>query len=423
MCTTKATDWWWPGLSSTTPSTAVVSPTPRDVVPAVGGSTQGTAATLHASRGTRGQTSGTKPADPGRSTTRAPTTLKTATSTGAEERDTRETTGPPTGRTNTGVTSTTTTTTHGPGNTTTAGVPRTGTRNGTISGPTQTGRTTTVAPTPSRRSTCQPGTPGTSHQWRHRATATPTTRENSIETKETPWGRGLQRQSPRLQTKNHQSSAHPPSCNQKGVPLKTVRSQLQRPEEAGNEDVRTEGGQTTETPPACDQTVENTQTAYQENDTANRNPPQRDTPTADSDAKFHDAEESLEDTKGTESACTGLENTQVTTIAPTCHDAESADAETPECSRPTTEPCTQGTDVTDLTAKQPGEETHVQSGLHGVQAGSGGPAKRLRSSSVVCEGEKRQLTLTETMAKKANKQSAPKPAGTTNTTQSAGATE
>lgn len=113
----------------------------------------------------------------------------------------------------------------------------------------------------------------------------------------------------------------------------------------------------------------------------------------------------------------------MTTIAPTCHDAESADAETPECSRPTTEPCTQGTDVTDLTAKQPGEETHVQSGLHGVQAGSGGPAKRLRSSSVVCEGEKRQLTLTETMAKKANKQSAPKPAGTTNTTQSAGATE
>ena len=84
-----------------------------------------------------------------------------------------------------------------------------------------------------------------------------------------------------------------------------------------------EGGQTTETPPACDQTVENTQTAHQENDTANRNPPQRDTATADSDAKFHDAEESLEDTEGTESACTGLENTQVT-IAPTCHDAESA---------------------------------------------------------------------------------------------------
>ena len=51
----KATDWWWPGLSSTTPSTAVASPTPRDVaVPAVGGSTQGTAATLHASSGTPG---------------------------------------------------------------------------------------------------------------------------------------------------------------------------------------------------------------------------------------------------------------------------------------------------------------------------------------------------------------------------------
>ena len=63
-------------------------------------------------------------------------------------------------------------------------------------------------------------------------------------------------------------------------------------------------------------------------------PRQRDTPTADSDAKFHDAEESLEDTEGTESVCTGLENTRVTTIAPTCHDAESADAETPECSRP-----------------------------------------------------------------------------------------
>ena len=217
----------------------------------------------------------------------------------------------------------------------------------------------------------------------------------------------------------------PPAFLQsEGSPLKdSAQPTPERPEEPGNEDVRTEGGQTTETPPACDQTVENTQTAYQENDTANRNPPQRDTPTADSDAKFHDAEESLEDTKGTESACTGLENTQVTTIAPTCHDAESADAETPECSRPTTEPCTQGTDVTDLTAKQPGEETHMQSGLHGVQAGSGGPAKRLRSSSVVCEGEKRQLTLTETMAKKANKQSAPKPAGTTNTTQSAGATE
>ena len=123
------------------------------------------------------------------------------------------------------------------------------------------------------------------------------------------------------------------------------------------------GGQTTETPPACDQKVENTQTAHQENDTANRNPPQQDTPTADMMPK---------------SACTGLENTQVTRIAPTCHDAESADAETPECSRPTTELCTQGTDVTDLTAKQPGEEKHVQSGLHGVQAGSGGPAKRLR---------------------------------------------
>ena len=129
-------------------------------------------------------------------------------------------------------------------------------------------------------------------------------------------------------------------------------------------------------------------------------PRQRDTPTADSDAKFHDAEESLEDTEGTERACTGLENTQVTTTAPTCHDADS---------RPTTEPCTQGTDVTDLTAKQPGEETHVQSGLHGVQAGSGGPEKWL-SSSVVSEGEKRQLTLTETMAKNANKQSTPKSA-------------
>ena len=127
--------------------------------------------------------------------------------------------------------------------------------------------------------------------------------------------------------------------------------------------------------------MENTETAHRENDRANWNPPQRDTPTADS-------------------ACTGLENTQVTTVAPTCHDAESADAETPECSRPTTEPCTQGTDVTDLTAKQPGEETHVQSGLYGVQAGSGGPAKRLRSSSVVSDGEKRQLIVTETMAKK-----------------------
>ena len=146
--------------------------------------------------------------------------------------------------------------------------------------------------------------------------------------------------------------------------------------------------------------MENTQTAHQENDTANRNPPQQDTPTADSDAKFHDAEESLEDTEGTASACTGLENTQVTTTAPTCHDADS---------RPTTEPCTQGTDVTDLTAKQPGEETHVQSGLHGVQAGSGGPEKWL-SSSVVSEGEKRQLTLTETMAKNPNKQSTPKSA-------------
>ena len=40
--------------------------------------------------------------------------------------------------------------------------------------------------------------------------------------------------------------------------------------------------------------------------------------------------------------------------------AESADAETPKCSQPTTEPCTQGTDVTDMTAKQPSEETHVQ---------------------------------------------------------------
>ena len=49
----------------------------------------------------------------------------------------------------------------------------------------------------------------------------------------------------------------------------------------------------------------------------------------------------------------------------------------------------------------------MQSGLHGVQAGSGGPAKRLRSSSVVSEGERRQLTLTETAAKKANKQGAP----------------
>ena len=118
----------------------------------------------------------------------------------------------------------------------------------------------------------------------------------------------------------------PPTFLQsEGSPLKdSAQPTPERPEEPGNEDVRTEGGQTTETPPACDQTVENTQTAHQENDTANRNPPQRDTATADSDAKFHDAEESLEDTEGTKSACTGLENTQVTTIAPTCHDAESA---------------------------------------------------------------------------------------------------
>ena len=93
----------------------------------------------------------------------------------------------------------------------------------------------------------------------------------------------------------------------------------------------------------------------------------------------------------------------MTTIAPTCQDAESADAETPECSRPTTEPCTQGTDVTDLTAKQPGEETHVQSGISRCSGRQWGPAKRLRSSSVVSEGEKRQLTMTETMAKKKKK--------------------
>ena len=483
MRTTKATDWWWPGLSTTTPSTAVASPTPRDAVPAVGGSTRGTvatlhasrgtrgtvvtlhasrgtrgtvvtlhasrgtrgtaatlhasrgtrgtAATLHASRGTRGQTSGTKAADPGRSTTRAPTTLKTAAPTGAEGRDTRETTGPPTGRTNTGGTSTTTTTTHGPGNTTTAGVPGTGTRNGTISGPTQTGRTTTVAPTPSRRSTCQPGTPGTSHQWRHRATATPATSDTSHQGKQhsdkgtTLWS-GTSKTVPSVADKEPPVFGPPTFLQSEGSSLKdSAQPTPERPEEPGNEDVRTGGGggggrRQRHRPLVTRQWKTHKlpiRKTTQQTGILNRETPrQRDTPTADSDAKFHDAEESLEDTEGTESACTGLENTRVTTIAPTCHDAESADAETPECSRPTTEPCTQGTDVTDLTAKQPGEERHVQSGLHGVQAGSGGPAKRLRSSSVVSEGERRQLTLTETTPKKITKQSAPKPAGTTTNT-------
>jgi len=39
------------------------------------------------------------------------------------------------------------------------------------------------------------------------------------------------------------------------------------------------------------------------------------------------------------------------------------------------------TDVRNLTNKQPGEETHVQTGLHDVQTGSGELAKWLRSSS------------------------------------------
>ena len=112
-----------------------------------------------------------------------------------------------------------------------------------------------------------------------------------------------------------------------------------RPEEEkkepGNKDVTTGrvGGETTETPPACDQAVEDTQTAHQQNDMANQNPRQQDTPTADSNAKFHDAKESLQDTEGIEGMSTQLENTQVTTIAPMCHDAESADAETLECKR------------------------------------------------------------------------------------------
>ena len=247
MRTTKATDWWWPGLSSTTPSTAVASPTPRDVVPAVGGSTQGTAATLYASRGTRGQTSGTKPADPGRSTTRAPTTLKTATPTGAEERDTRETTGPPTGRTNTGGTSTSTTTTHGPGNTTTAGVPGTGTRNGdqrpypdwqdydrrpsafpSLDMPARNSRNLTPVAAQSDGDTSHQGKQhsDTSHQGKQHSDTSHQGKQHSDKGNTLGWG--FQRQSPRLQTRNHRSKAHLPSCNQKGIPLKTVRSQLQR---------------------------------------------------------------------------------------------------------------------------------------------------------------------------------------------------
>ena len=109
---------------------------------------------------------------------------------------------------------------------------------------------------------------------------------------------------------------------------------------------------------------------------ANQNPRQQDTPTTDSDAKFHDAKELLQDTEKLEGTSTRLENTQVTTIAPMCHHTESADAETLECS-PTIELCTQGTDVTDLTDKQPGKETHVQSRFHSVQTGSSGLAKWL----------------------------------------------
>ena len=222
----------------------------------------------------------------------------------------------------------------------------------------------------------------TSHQ-RHQPPATPATRENSTATKETPWGRGLQRQSPRLQTRKHRSAAHPPSCNQKGVPLKTVRSQLQRGQKNPATKMSERGGgggggggrQQRHRPLVTRQWKTHKlpirKTTQQTGILHRETPRQRDTPTADSDAKFHDAEESLEDTEGTESACTGLENTRMTTIAPTRHDAESADAEntqvtttaptcpdaksadaeTPECSRPTTEPCTQGTDVTDLTAK------------------------------------------------------------------------
>ena len=52
----------------------------------------------------------------------------------------------------------------------------------------------------------------------------------------------------------------------------------------------------------------------------------RSMPIADSDSQFHDAEEWLEDTEGIEGVSTGLESTQVATIAPTCHSDSDSDS-------------------------------------------------------------------------------------------------
>ena len=229
----------------------------------------------------------------------------------------------------------------------------------------------------------EPHTSGGTERRRHQPPATPATSNTSHQGKQhsdkgNTLGPGTPETVPSVADKETPVCGPPAFLQSEGSSLKdSAQPTPERPEKPGNEDVRRGGGgrQQRHRPLVTRQWKTHKlpirKTTQQTGILHRETPRQRDTPTADSDAKFHDAEESLEDTEGTESACTGLENTRMTTIAPTRHDAESADAEntqvtttaptcpdaksadaeTPECSRPTTEPCTQGTDVTDLTAK------------------------------------------------------------------------
>ena len=91
--------------------------------------------------------------------------------------------------------------------------------------------------------------------------------------------------------------------------------------------------------------------------------------------------------------------------------AHSSAIDTPVSVQPITEPSTQDSFVTALdapTKQQAKEKPHVQTGLHEIQTRRDGPAKRLRSASVTGERDKRQQTLTATIAKRQDKHNAPK---------------
>ena len=192
--------------------------------------------------------------------------------------------------------------------------------------------------------------------------------------------------------------------------------------QAVNDDVTPAGESELEINPAGDQTaVADTLTAHQDA-MATRDSQQQDTVTADSDAEFDDAEEPAEDAEPEAGGgATQLGNAPVTAAAPTARDVEPSVTEAPVSKQPISEPSTQDPGVTDLetlSKQQSGEEAHVETGLCGVQTKGGGPAKRLRSNSVVKDREKRQLTLTKTMTKTQNKQDTPKTTkGTTNNPQ------